>query len=280
MPGDEDMEKIESIENEEIEQENTLENDDNGTLEEIEEEQEVKMFSQNELNNTIKERVGRAERKAKRQLAEKDREIEKYKQLESTIRAGLGANDDEDILEKVNNFYKEQGVNIPKYESMSNKRDIERLGEYDAQDLIDSAEFDEIQDRANELASLKENGKISKREEAEFMKLGDYLTNELKIKELKEKGVDEKILEDKDFKEFSKKFNSDTSVTDIYDWYSKINHREVKKPTSTGSVKSTVGQSKEKTYYTPQEVDKLTSKDLDNPTIFKNVMASMKKWGK
>ena len=35
-----------------------------------------------------------------------------------------------------------------------------------------------------------------------------------------------------------------------------------------------------KKYYTSEEVDKLTSKDLDNPTIFKNVMASMKKWGK
>ena len=87
-------------------------------------------------------------------------------------------------------------------------------------------------------------------------------------------------LNNKEFKEFSKKFNSDTSITDIYDLYEKLNHKEVEKPASTGSIKSTVGESKVKKYYTSEEVDKLTSKDLDNPTIFKNVMASMKKWGK
>ena len=112
------------------------------------------------------------------------------------------------------------------------------------------------------------------------MKLGTYLTNELKIKELKEKGINEEILEDKDFKEFSNKFNSEIPIMDIYDLYSKLNHKQPEKPESTGSVKSTVGESKVKKFYTSEEVDKLSSKDLDNPTIFKNVMASMKKWSK
>lgn len=267
MPNDENMD-VENIDEEDVE------------IEQTQEEQEERQLTQEDIDNAVKSRVGRVERKAKRQLAEKDKEIERYKQLENTIRVGLGAKDDEDIFEKVNNFYKEQGVDIPKYESKFNNRDLERLGESDAQDLIGSAEFDEIQSRANELASLKQNNKISKREEAEFMQLGNYLSSELKLKELKDKGVDEKILEDKAFKEFSKKFNSDTSITDIYDLYEKLNHKEVEKPASTGSIKSTVGESKVKKYYTSEEVDKLTSKDLDNPTIFKNVMASMKKWGK
>lgn len=274
MPNDENMEEI--VENQEEQEINTLKVED--TVEQ--EEQSEKLFSQKELDDKVQKRIGRVERKSKRELAKKDEEIEKYKQLEKTLRAGLDINDSDDIFEKVNNFYKEQGVNIPQYESVSNKRDAERLGEYDARDLIESADFDEIQDRANELASLKQKGKIKPREEAEFMKLGTYLTNELKIKELKEKGADEKVLEDKKFKEFSKKFNSETPITDIYDLYTKLNHEDVKKPDSTGSIKSTVGESKVKKYYTSEEVDKLTSKDLDNPTIFKNVMASMKKWGK
>ena len=62
--------------------------------------------------------------------------------------------------------------------------------------------------------------------------------------------------------------------------YLKLNHKEVEKPESTGSIKSTVGNSKVKEFYTSEEVDKLSSKDLDNPTVFKNVMASMKKWSK
>ena len=194
MPNDENMD-VENIDNEVVETE---------TTQEEQETQEERQLTQEDIDNAVKSRVGRVERKAKRQLAEKDKEIERYKQLENTIRAGLGASDDEDILEKVNSFYKEQGVDIPKYESKFNNRDSERLGELDAQDLIGSAEFDEIQSRANELASLKQSKKISKREEAEFMKLGSYLSSELKLKELKDKGVDEKILEDKqtDGKEF------------------------------------------------------------------------------
>ena len=274
MPNDENMEEI--VEKQEGEEINTLKVEDTVN----QEEQSEKLFSQEELDKKIQKRIGKVERKSRRELAKKDEEIEKYKQLEKTLRAGLDINDSDDIFEKVNNFYKEQGVNIPQYESVSNKRDAERLGEYDARDLIESADFDVIQDRANELASLKQKGKIKPREEAEFMKLGTYLTNELKIKELKEKGADEKVLEDKKFKEFSKKFNSETPITDIYDLYTKLNHEDVKKPDSTGSIKSTVGESKVKKYYTSEEVDKLTSKDLDNPTIFKNVMASMKKWGK
>ena len=193
MPNDENMD-VENIDNEVVETE---------TTQEEQETQEERQLTQEDIDNAVKSRVGRVERKAKRQLAEKDKEIERYKQLENTIRAGLGASDDEDILEKVNSFYKEQGVDIPKYESKFNNRDSERLGELDAQDLIGSAEFDEIQSRANELASLKQSKKISKREEAEFMKLGSYLSSELKLKELKDKGVDEKILE-KYFKNIEK----------------------------------------------------------------------------
>ena len=275
MPGDNENMEVENIDEEVVNQEQNNEND------EVSEEQEQpKMFSQEEVDNIVKERVGRIERQSKRKTAEKDRTIERYKQLENTLRAGLALNEDDDVFEKVDSFYKEQGVDIPKFESTSSKRDTERLGELDAQDLISSAEFDEIQNRANELASKKQSGKITEREDEEFMKLGNYLTNELKIKELKDKGVDENILNDKEFKEFSKKFNSETSMSDIYDLYSKLNHKEVAKPVSTGSVKSSGEASKVKTYYTSEEVDKLTSKDLDNPTIFKNVMASMKKWGK
>ena len=34
----------------------------------------------------------------------------------------------------------------------------------------------------------------------------------------------------------------------------------------------------EKTYYSPEDVDKLTEKDLDDPIIFKRVRESMSKW--
>lgn len=267
MPTDNENMEVENIEEE--------------VVENSQEEQETqKQLTQEDIDNAVKSRVGRVERKYKRELAEKENELEELRQLKSTLRKGLELNEDDNVLEKINSFYKEQGVDIPQFESASNKRDTQRLGELDAQDLISSAEFDEIQNRANELNKKIQQGKITERENAEFMQLGSYLTKELQAKELKEKGADENIIDDKSFKDFASKFNSNMPISEIYDLYSKLNHKEVTKPASTGSIKSSVGESKVKTYYTSEEVDKLTSKDLDNPTVFKNVMASMKKWGK
>lgn len=260
-----------------------VENIEEEVVDNAQEEQEVqneKQLTQEDIDNAVKSRVGRVERKYKRELAEKDNELEELRQLKSTLRKGLELNEDDNVLEKVNSFYKEQGVDIPQFESSTNKRDTQRLGELDAQDLIGSADFDEIQNRANELNKKIQQGKITERENAEFMQLGSYLTKELQAKKLKEKGADENIIDDKSFKDFVSKFNSNMPISEIYDLYSKLNHKEVTKPASTGSIKSSVGESKVKTYYTSEEVDKLTSKDLDNPTVFKNVMASMKKWGK
>nr|DAW54862.1 MAG TPA: hypothetical protein [Caudoviricetes sp.] len=269
MPTDNEDMKVENIEEEVVDK-----------AQEEQEAQNEKQLTQEDIDNAVKSRVGRVERKYKRELAEKDNELEELRQLKSTLRKGLELNEEDNVLEKINSFYKEQGVDIPQFESASNKRDTQRLGEFDAQDLIDSADFDEIQNRANELNKKIQQGKITERENAEFMQLGSYLTKELQAKELKEKGADENIIDDKSFKDFASKFNSNMPISEIYDLYSKLNHKEVTKPASTGSIKSSVGESKVKTYYTSEEVDKLTSKDLDNPTVFKNVMASMKKWGK
>ena len=133
MPNDENMD-VENIDEELIENESSQEEQDG---------QEERQLTQEDIDNAVKSRVGRVERKAKRQLAEKDREIERYKQLESTIRAGLGASDDEDILEKVNSFYKEQGVDIPKYESKFYNRVLEdvilRLSE-----ILRFAQYDKL----------------------------------------------------------------------------------------------------------------------------------------
>lgn len=49
------------------------------------------------------------------------------------------------------------------------------------------------------------------------------------------------------------------------------------RPVSTGSVKDN-GASKLKEYYSSEEVDRLTEKDLDNPEIRKRVRESMSKW--
>lgn len=67
-------------------------------------------------------------------------------------------------------------------------------------------------------------------------------------------------------------------MSEIYEMWEKINGETPSKPASTGSSKSTTPDNQIKEYYTPEEVDKLSSKDLDNPTILKRVRNSMKRW--
>lgn len=235
-----------------------------------------KTYTQDDLNNIISKEKARIERKYRKSEESK---LSRARELEETIRAGLGLEDTDDVLSKVKNFYKEQGIELPETKGINN-RDAEILGRADAKDIIDTYDEKDIEARANELAIKQQKGKTNERENAEFFALGEYLTSKLEEKELKEKGVDTNILQDKGFKDFAKKFNKNVKMGDIYELWNKMNSNEQTpaKPKSTGSTQSTVPDNKDKEYYTPEEVDKLSSKDLDNPTIFKRVRESMKHW--
>lgn len=233
-----------------------------------------KTFTQDELDRVISQEKARFERKYRK---EEESKLSKFKKLENVLRAGLSLSDEDDVLSKVEDFYKEQGIDIPDNKSV-NKKDAEVLGKADAKEIIDTFDETEIEARANELAQKQSEGKTSAREDAEFFKLGEYLTSKLKEKELKTNGIDVSILEDKGFKEFANKFNSNMKMSEIYELWEKVNGNVPKKPVSTGSSKSTVPDNQIKEFYTPDEVDKLSSKDLDNPTVFERVRASMKHW--
>lgn len=264
MPEDnQNMETDETLE--ELEVEGTT-NKEKGTSE--------KTFTQEDLDRVVSQEKARLERKYRK---EEESKLSRSKQLESVLRAGLDLSDDDDVLSKVKDFYKQQGIDIPDNRSV-NKKDAEILGVADAQEIIDTFDDTEIEARANELAEKQSKGKTSARENAEFFKLGEYLTSKLKEKELETSGIDVSILQDKIFKEFANKFNSNMKISEIYELWEKVNGNNPKKPVSTGSSKSTVPDNQIKEYYTQEEVDKLSSKDLDNPTIFKRVRESMKRW--
>ena len=235
---------------------------------------EEKTYTQEDIDRIVSQEKARLERKYRR---DEENKLSKAKQLESTLRSGLGLTEEDDVLSKVKDFYKEQGVNIPDSQVISDK-DAEILGRADANDFINDYDDEEIEARANELAMKQKQGKTSARENAEFFKLGEYLTEKLEEKDLEANGIDTSILKDKDFKKFASRFNRNIKMTEIYELYQKVNGKEVKKPASTGSTKSTVPNNQEKEYYTPEEVDKLTSKELDNPSIWKRVRESMKRW--
>lgn len=238
---------------------------------------EEKTYTQADIDKIVSQKTAKLERKYRK---EEESRLSKSKQLEDTLRAGLGLTDDDDVLSKVRDFYKEQGIDIPEINT-ENNRDAEILGKADANEIIDMYDDKDIEARANELAVKQKRGKTTARENAEFFRLGEYLTSKLEEKELKENGVDTSILQDKDFKDFANNFKTGTKISDVYKMWKKMNGEEDKiprKPASTGSSQSTVPDNKEKDFYTPEEVDKLTSKDMDNPTIFKRVGESMKRW--
>ena len=71
---------------------------------------EEKTYTQEDIDRIVSQEKARLERKYRR---DEESKLSKAKQLESTLRSGLGLTEEDDVLSKVKEFYKEQGVNIP-----------------------------------------------------------------------------------------------------------------------------------------------------------------------
>ena len=93
-------------------------------------------------------------------------------------------------------------------------------------------------------------------------------------KELRTIGVSKEEIESSEFKEFANKFNKDISLKDIYEIYSKTKPEEA---VPMGSMQSTTDKEIKK-YYSPEDFDRLTEEDLNNPLIWEAVKASKEKW--
>lgn len=276
-------EVVEETDNEEvIDEENEVGefSDDSDTSEEEEEKEQPKMLTEQEANDLAekiaKEREARAYRKAERERRE---ELRQYEELANLLKAGTGKKNLAEIKNDFTNFYKNEGIQIPENKGNS-EREEKILAKADAEEIISLGE-DEVNRVANEIYN-KPIEKRSIREQEIFDILGRHAMQEKARKELVQKGVDEKVLEDNSFKDFASKFNVSTPISEIYDVYQKMNNeKEVikkEKPASPGSVKDTKVQ-KEKDFYTPEEVDSLTESDYDkNPKLIDIVKKSMLKW--
>lgn len=214
------------------------------------EERANKLFEEKVEERLIRDRVNR-ERKQSKELA-------KYKQLESVIKAGLGVDNLDDAISKTSNFYKEQGINIPEYKESYSERDEKILAKADAQEIIDLG-MSEMEAEANRIASIPQE-KRSVREQTMFNTLCERIVEQRQVNELKEKGIKTEILEDKSFKEFKNKFAFNTPISDIYEMYSKLNAKPVEKPASAGSAKNEVGKAKET--FSAERINNMTPQEL------------------
>lgn len=273
-------------ENEMLEQTNDTENVENQTTEEmdegieltdtteteeepVEEKEEVKTFTQEEVDEIVKRRLARKER-------DYQRELSKYKSTEEVLKAGLEATDITDAEDKLREFWSNQGIKLPDKETSrltQEDREDQAVGRFER---LSKEGYDSMEDEANRLArigyqNLNETDKIL------FNKLAESLTKENNRKELLKLGANEEILSDKSFNDFRDKFNSNVPISEIYDMYMKNNKPKTVKENPGSMKNSDVNITKD--FYTPEEISKLTDEQLDDPKIWEAVRRSMTKNG-
>ncbi len=247
-----DVEEVEAVQEEETE-----------TTEEQE-----KVYTEDEFNQKLDDLLAK---KLARKTAKLEKEYKrKYSKLENVLNAGLGTSNVEEATDQLTDFYKGQGIDIPTTDNTFSEREIEVLARAEADDII-SLGYDEIKDESDRLAKIGVDN-MSQRDK----KLFSYLATERKRiedeRELNSIGVNKDMLEDEDFVAFRGNLNPDLSLKEQYEMYLKIKPKKQTK--KMGSMKSGA-TAKVKDYYSPEEIERLTDDELDNPDVWKAVRKSM-----
>lgn len=233
-------------------------------------EQTPKMYTQEEVNSIVGQRVARAKARTEREYREK------YGDLEHVLKAGMKKDDVGEITRDLREFYsKQKGVEIPERKQYSDK-DIETLARADADEIIRGG-YEEVVEETDRLANIGAD-KMNARERAMFKVLAEHRQNAEKTKALSELGVGEDVYNSKEFQELASKFNPNIPIQDVYDIYTKM--RPKKEVRTMGSMKNNVSEENTvKEFYSRDEALKFTKKDYDkNPALYEAVKRSMLKW--
>ena len=253
--------------------ENSTENVETTTTEEIVGEQvetiPEKTFTQSELNEIVKGAKARAKAQVRKEY---DR---KYGNLTSVLRAGIGKESVEEMTDTLATFYEGKGVKINREPNYTEK-DIEVLATAEANEVIRLG-YDEVVEEVDRLADLGVEN-MTAREKALFKVLAEHRQNTERQNELAKIGVTEEMFNSKEFQDFAKQFNPTTPISDIFNIYNKMQPKKDIKP--MGSMKnSNSGDGGVKDFYTPEEARRFTRKELDaNPALFAAIEKSMQKW--
>lgn len=229
----------------------------------------VKTYTQEEVDEIVSKRLARNTAKIRKEYTKK------YGDLENVLKAGTGKDNVVELTDTFREFYTQKGIHIPSEPTYSG-RDIEVLAKAEADDII-NAGFEEVVEEVDRLAELGiEN--MSAREKQVFKTLAEYRQNAERSNELSKIGVTEDVYNSKEFKDFASKFGTNTTITEIYEIYNKMQPK--KEVRTMGSLKNnTTNDTGVKDFYTRDEALKFTKKDFDNnPELFKAVEKSMLKW--
>ena len=247
-----------------------MENNENFVTEEVTENVEitteeipVKTYTQEEVNEMMGKRLARKEAKIRKEYERK------YGTLEEVLKAGTGKESVEELTDTFTDFYEKKGIQI-KREPKYSDRDTEVLAKAEAADIIDAG-YEEVVEEVERLAKIG-YANMTAREKTLFKALADHRQNAERTNELSKLGVTADVYNSSEFKEFASKFNANTSISDIYDIYSKTKPKKEFK--TMGSMKQNQNTGV-KDYYTPEEIERLTEEDLDDPVVWETVRRSM-----
>jgi hypothetical protein len=256
-------------ENENLELLNDSENVETPDTEEIGGEVEVnkepaaKTYTQAELDDIVGKRLARNSAKIRKEYEKR------YGELENVLKAGTGKEDVEEMTSTFRQFYEKKGIQIPNKPTYTN-RDIEILAKAEAEDII-SAGLDDVVEETNRLMKIGVEN-MDAREKEVFRTLAEYRQNAERGRELSKIGVTEDEYNSEEFKRFVSKFVTKTPITEIYEIYRSMKPR--KEIRTMGSMKSNQGEAV-KDYYSPEEIERLTEDDLDDPAVWDAVRRSM-----
>lgn len=271
------------VENEEVNEEGesdteVVEREETSEEESEEQQQEEQAQTYNDVNQRVINKVVARER------TRAEREREPYEELAHVLRQGFGVDENtsiSDLTDRAKSFYEENGQNIERYVPKENKHDSEILAKADARDIIEAGNAEIV----SEYERLRGKENLSYREDILFKELQYELAIQGAEMTLTKNGKDKNILRDDEFINFASKYRPNISILDIYDDYMKMTEKkevkEVKKePLPAGSMKSNNNEkNKIKSFYTPDEVDNFTQKELmENPKLLEAINKSMEKW--
>lgn len=234
-------------------------------------EETPKTYTEDDFNARVDEKVNEVlGKKIARREAKIRKEYErKYGDLEGVLKAGTGKENVEEMTDTFRDFYQKKGINIPKKAEYS-AQDIEVLAKADAEDIIRGG-FDEVVEEVDRLTELGVEN-MTARDKAVFKVLAEHRQKTERSQELKKIGVTEDVYNSEDFINFSAKFNPNTPIADIYDIYTKTKPR--KNYQTMGSMKQSQDNGV-KDYYSPEEIERLSEEDLDDPKVWEAVRRSM-----
>lgn len=285
----------------EEEQEETLEESENtgeqpaeenaeGDGDAAEEEKKPKTYTDEELEALVNERAeaiankrvdeilpSKIERSRAKIRKEYDEEYAAYKEAGEILKVGMKATDVKDAVSRSREYYQSKGIEVPEQSVKSNysEADLKVLADYEAEQIMKYG-FDEVVEEVERLTK-KGVSNMTAKEKRVFTKLATHRSKEEERRELLSMGIKEEVVDSSDFKEFASNFKQGTPMKTVYELYEKTQEKEEPPIEKMGSM-TNKGKKEEKDFFTPEEVDKLTDKDFDDPKIMEKVRKSMLRW--